>query len=229
MEIGGRDPTADSDLFSSPCGEQVIFLVKFRFAGQWVAATTARVSISSAVRSRQVASRLKEYPVYLSFLFLIGQVMHMKRVRKNRTQGRLCVERLEARRYLAADVGNSLLDSGVEYIPNELLVQYATQSMAVKRGPAFVGIDAEVSETIHTKAMQSSGLGVLERVTLGSGISMQSAMEAIKRNPNVLYVEPNYIYRPAVISNDTYYTNGSLWGMYSNDSPSGVGPSGTTN
>lgn len=229
MEIGGRDPTADSDLFSSPCGEQVIFLVKFRFAGPWVAATTSRVSISSAVRSRQVASRLKEYPVYLSFLFLIGQVMHMKRVRKNRTQGRLCVERLEARRYLAADVGNSFLDSGVEYIPNELLVQYATQSMTVKRGPAFVGIDAEVSETIHTKAMQSNGLGVLERVTLGSGISMQSAMEAIKRNPNVLYVEPNYIYRPAVISNDTYYTNGSLWGMYSNDSPSGVGPSGTTN
>jgi subtilisin family serine protease len=172
---------------------------------------------------------LKEYPVYLSFFFLIGQVMHMKRVRKNRTQGRLCVERLEARRYLAADVGNSLLDSGVEYIPNELLVQYATQSMTVKRGPAFVGIDAEVSETIHTKAMQASGLGVLERLTLGSGISMQSAMEAIKRNPNVLYVEPNYIYRPSVVSNDTYYTNGSLWGMYSNDSPAAVGPSGTTN
>ena len=36
----------------------------------------------------------------------------------------------------------------------------------------------------------------------------------LRGNPNVEYAEPNWIYRHSS-SNDTYYTNGWLWGMYS--------------
>ncbi|HWS00893.1 MAG TPA: S8 family peptidase, partial [Prolixibacteraceae bacterium] len=34
--------------------------------------------------------------------------------------------------------------------------------------------------------------------------------------PEVEYAEPNYIYTHSAISNDTYFTNGSLWGMKGN-------------
>ena len=44
-----------------------------------------------------------------------------------------------------------------------------------------------------------------------------NAFEAIskaKGMAGVEYVEPNYVYQHHATSNDTYFTNGSLWGMY---------------
>lgn len=53
-----------------------------------------------------------------------------------------------------------------------------------------------------------------EKFTLAPGRGVKEAIEALKRNPNVRYAEPDYILTKAAVSNDTYYTNGSLWGMY---------------
>ncbi|MFN9437240.1 MAG: S8 family serine peptidase, partial [Planctomycetota bacterium] len=116
-----------------------------------------------------------------------------------------------------------------EYVPNELLIQYALPAATSPSKPFPMPIEMSVVETIHTKTMQANGMGVLERVNLGAGVDMKAAMEEIKKYPNVLYVEPNFIYRTTAVSNDTYYTNGSLWGMYSNDLPTAIGPAGTTN
>lgn len=157
--------------------------------------------------------------------------MMMKSVRRSglsRSKRGLIVERLEGRRLLAAELSGARQGLALEYVPNELLVQYVAPASSVQRNQARVDLGAGLAETIHTKTMQQSGLGVLERLTLPRGVGMERAMEGLKRNPNVLYVEPNYIYRPAAVSNDTYYVNGSLWGMYSDDSPAS-GPTGTTN
>lgn len=40
------------------------------------------------------------------------------------------------------------------------------------------------------------------------------AIALLRSHPNVEYAEPNYIYNHTATSNDPYYTNGSLWGMY---------------
>ena len=50
-------------------------------------------------------------------------------------------------------------------------------------------------------------------VRLGSGRTTAAALTALDRNPNVRYVEPNYVVHHEFASDDTYYTNGSLWGM----------------
>jgi hypothetical protein len=42
------------------------------------------------------------------------------------------------------------------------------------------------------------------------------AIELIKKCARVEYAEPNWIYNHFAVSNDTYFTNGSLWGMYGN-------------
>ena len=132
-------------------------------------------------------------------------------------------ERLEERSLLAADF------AGTEYVPGEILVQFAPNATAAKRASVRSAVGGELAETIWTGPMRASGMGSLERVKIAPGIALEKALAAYERMPLVAYAEPNYIFRPAVISNDTYYTGGSLWGMYGSDTPSAVGPSRTTN
>jgi len=131
-------------------------------------------------------------------------------------------QQLEARQLLAADL------VGQDYVLGEILVQYTSQASAEEQGRARAAVAGQTREVIHTRTMQESGAGKLERVALGRGLDMAAAIRAIERNPAVAYAEPNYIFKTAAVSNDTYYTNGSLWGMYSDDSPA-AGPSNTTN
>ena len=42
----------------------------------------------------------------------------------------------------------------------------------------------------------------------------RAAVNSIKSSAEIEYAEPNYYYYHDATSNDTYYTNGSLWGMY---------------
>jgi subtilisin family serine protease len=153
----------------------------------------------------------------------------MRRTARLHFRTKLQIELLESRRLLASDLTNPIVIEGREAVRNELLVQYAPKTLGPQRVSAAMDASVTVAETIQTKVMQVTGMGALERVTLNPGVDMQAAMASLRKNPNVLYVEPNYIYRPSVVSNDTQYTNGSLWGMYSNDSPTAIGPAGTTN
>jgi subtilisin family serine protease len=115
------------------------------------------------------------------------------------------------------------------YLPNELLVQYEGNIGAEMRAAARERVQGTLAEVIQTAAMRAAGHGVLERVALPPGLSVQSAMTRFQNLPGVAYAEPNYILEPSHVSNDSYYANGSMWGMYSDDSPTAVGPSGTTN
>ena len=118
---------------------------------------------------------------------------------------KLQVEMLEERRLLAAD-----------FISNEILVQFesdATPEMRAQIRPA----GSVLAETIHTAMMQRSGAGVIEKITLDANMTVEQAVDYFSTQDGVLAAEPNYVYDIAAISNDTYYTNGSLWGMYSRD------------
>jgi subtilisin family serine protease len=116
-----------------------------------------------------------------------------------------------------------------QVVPGELLVQYVANANPGQKAQARASANATVAETIHTRAMQSQGFGALERVKLGPGVGITQAIEALQRNPHVQFAEPNYVYQTAAISNDTYYGNGNLWGMYGDDAPTAVGPAGTSN
>src|SRR4051812_47580482 len=47
-----------------------------------------------------------------------------------------------------------------------------------------------------------------------SSIAAMDAISRMKTLPEIEYAEPNFIYQHDIVSNDAYYTNGSLWGMY---------------
>ncbi|MDX5418909.1 MAG: S8 family serine peptidase [Hymenobacteraceae bacterium] len=81
------------------------------------------------------------------------------------------------------------------------------------RSAALARISGSVKERIHTKAMERFGdkEGV---VLVHTPMAALEAIGRLKGATDIEYVEPNYIYQHQATSNDPYYTNGSLWGMY---------------
>jgi subtilisin family serine protease len=106
-----------------------------------------------------------------------------------------------------------VMTGGPRYVPGELLVQFRDGTSDADRVAALGRANAVAAERILTAAMRGSGRreGVLVARTGGS---VESAIAALRGNANVEFAEPNWIYEHSS-SNDPYYTNGSLWGMYS--------------
>lgn len=118
------------------------------------------------------------------------------------------------------------------YVDGQLLVKFksGSPSDAKSLNNSLSLIAGEVVESIETEAMKAAALrsGVEDGKLLLVSTKM-STMEAINRlqsMADVEFAEPNYIYQHNATSNDTYYTNGSLWGMYG-DSTSPVNQYGS--
>jgi subtilisin family serine protease len=95
-----------------------------------------------------------------------------------------------------------------DFVANEMLVQYepgtTPQGKAVARGR----VGATAIETVA----RGNGRGDLELVRIPPGRAVSEAVRDIQGN-GVEFAEPNWIYTHGQVSNDPYYTNGSLWGM----------------
>ena len=72
----------------------------------------------------------------------------------------------------------------------------------------------QLVKAARASRVKHRGVGHLERVQLGAGGDVSSAIRLLRGSPLVRYAEPNWIYTHAATSNDPRYTNGSLWGMY---------------
>lgn len=100
-----------------------------------------------------------------------------------------------------------------QYVPGELIVKFKAGVSDVKRGDALRAVSGEVDKKILTQAMKHAGDN--EGITVvRTPKGVHDAINALKGLAEVEYAEPNYIYHHMATSNDPYYTNGSLWGMY---------------
>lgn len=109
------------------------------------------------------------------------------------------------------DLVLAALKAGKPYAFGELIVKYrdgvaATQQAAVRRG-----LGAQKVETLRRGGARRGETALLR---IPAGITVASAVQALRNDPAVEYAEPNWIYHHDAASNDTYFTNGSLWGMY---------------
>ncbi len=100
-----------------------------------------------------------------------------------------------------------------DYVPGEVIVKFRAGASAAGRGAAMRAANAAAGEQILTAAMRRAGDGEGIAV-LRTSMSVPAAVAALRGSVDVEYAEPNYIYQHSATSNDTYYTNGSLWGMY---------------
>ncbi len=108
---------------------------------------------------------------------------------------------------------NARLTAGEDYVEGELLIQFAEQVTDEDKQKVLDKVGGQSIEKILTKAMERAGKkeGILlvkvKRSTL-------EAISALQNTPHVEFAEPNFVYKHAATATDSYFTNGSLWGMY---------------
>ena len=102
---------------------------------------------------------------------------------------------------------------GHKFVANEILVKFKEGTSTAARTVALSRVNGTVVEKILTHAMKNSGDN--EGITLvKTPLAALDALSRIKGSAEIEFAEPNWIYTVDATSNDPYYTNGSLWGMY---------------
>ena len=98
------------------------------------------------------------------------------------------------------------------YVAGEVLVSFDATAQPWHKQAALARIGGVVAEEIRTTAMERAGQPGLTVVR--TPFAVATAVAEVRGMAGVRFVEPNWIYQHQAVSNDPYYTNGSLWGMY---------------
>ncbi len=116
------------------------------------------------------------------------------------------------------------LRAGSLYEPAELLLQFQP-GLSAKARQAWLSRHGLRSLDRLRKA--SAGQGELHRLRLPEELSVEAGLHLLRSAPEVALVEPNFIYTAQAVSNDPYYINGSLWGLYGAGTPHFSNPYGS--
>ncbi|MBI4688237.1 MAG: S8 family serine peptidase [Nitrospirae bacterium] len=96
--------------------------------------------------------------------------------------------------------------NAAEYMQGEVLVKFKQSTSQQAINAANNKVQAALKKKMHV--LTSSEASVMK---LPSNVSVMQAVYEYKKDPNVEYAQPNYIYRRALTPNDPSY--GSLWGL----------------
>jgi subtilisin family serine protease len=119
-------------------------------------------------------------------------------------------------------VEQSLRGGRAQFVPGELLVQFKAGTSAQAQASAVAFVRGNRKETVLAAPGRRDGKGDLQLLTLPPGLAVADAFRAMSQLADVDFAEPNWIYQHQATSNDTYATNGSLWGMASGSAQAGV-------
>ncbi len=102
---------------------------------------------------------------------------------------------------------------GQQHVANQVLVKFKAGASENAKAAVLARISGKVQERILTKTMER--FGDSEGLTLvHTPLAALEALSKIKGAAEIEYAEPNFIYTHSATTSDTYYTNGSLWGLY---------------
>lgn len=122
-----------------------------------------------------------------------------------------CESRIEPNSQKA--LSNYNASTAENFVPNEILIKFSKGISEAKKAEILGRINGKVKEQILTKLMEKFGDN--EGITLVEmPMAALDAIAKVKGITGIEYAEPNYIYTHNATSNDAYFTNGSLWGMY---------------
>lgn len=105
------------------------------------------------------------------------------------------------------------------HVPNQVLVQFRLGVTEEFKDSLRDRIQAQVEDVVVAQEHRKDMRGDLELWNLPPGLEIARAVRELEQNPAIEFAEPNWIYQHQAESNDPYYTNGSLWGMYGDSSP----------
>jgi subtilisin family serine protease len=103
------------------------------------------------------------------------------------------------------------LKAGRAHQPNEIIVKYRDGTSAADQAAVRRSLGASRIDTVRAGNAQRGEVALLR---LPASAAVEAAVRRLAANPAVDYAEPNWIYTHSATSNDPFYTDGSLWGMY---------------
>lgn len=103
------------------------------------------------------------------------------------------------------------LSESHEFEQNELLVKFKPGLSEMAKGNSLARIGGNISERVHTRAMQRKG-DTEGFLLIHTSLNVLDARDKIK-GTEIEYAEPNYIYTYDAIPRDSYFIKYSLWGM----------------
>ncbi|ACO47195.1 S8 family peptidase [Deinococcus deserti] len=99
--------------------------------------------------------------------------------------------------------------AGPEFVEGEVLVQLRSGLSA----QAITALSSLGVQSLETVAVTDGAPLLRTRIT--DAQSVEAKISRLQASGLVRFAEPNWIYQHQATSNDPYYTDGSLWGMYS--------------
>jgi subtilisin family serine protease len=106
------------------------------------------------------------------------------------------------------------LQKGKQYAAGQMIIQYRSSATAADKMRVEKILGGSRAQTIGSKGGRLNLHGDLELVQFVAGASMASKIQLIVNDSAVDYAEPNWLVHHTAATNDLYYTNGTLWGMY---------------
>jgi subtilisin family serine protease len=103
--------------------------------------------------------------------------------------------------------------SGKSYEQGQLIVQYRSFATAADKARVQKLLGGNAT-SLAKRGGRLNFRGDLDLVQMAPTSGLAAKMDLIANDPAVEYAEPNWRVRHMATSNDTYFTNGSLWGMY---------------
>ena len=101
-----------------------------------------------------------------------------------------------------------------QFVANQVLVQFRGDAAPEAQAAARGRVKGTREDVIVAAARRQDGRGDLELLRIPPGVTVAAAVRELVNDAAVEFAEPNWIYQHQATSNDPYYTNGSLWGMY---------------
>ena len=101
------------------------------------------------------------------------------------------------------------------FVPGEILVRFRGESKAAEARQSVSALRASDGRDIPVAFETPPGLQVVRGLSLArvSPADTLEAVESLRALPDVLYAEPNYIYKPELTPNDPQFTNTAMYGL----------------
>lgn len=97
------------------------------------------------------------------------------------------------------------------FVPGELIVKFKDGQTLKSKTNVMQAFGGTVVQKIYGSKLKGTDNGAVYLYSIKT--SIEEAIAKLNQMPEVEFAEPNYIYKKQVVSNDPYFTNGSLWGM----------------
>lgn len=116
----------------------------------------------------------------------------------------------ESRRHHVTPLVLGGLKKGHPFVPNEVIIQFISGA----NEKDFTRVHGLIKGKKKEDISKGNNKEAIHLVSFPGTAAMENIINKISTDYSVDFVEPNWIVKHQETSNDPYFTNGSLWGMY---------------